>query len=53
VVYAYILLAVGLEMTVWMLPNLFGNVVAFALVGVLMGTCKECKQWGFADLQRD
>ncbi|QRW26542.1 major facilitator superfamily transporter [Rhizoctonia solani] len=37
VVYAYILLAVGLEMTVWMLPNLFGNAIAFALVGVLMG----------------
>ncbi|ELU39671.1 hypothetical protein AG1IA_06296 [Rhizoctonia solani AG-1 IA] len=38
VVYAYILLAVGLEMTVWMLPNLFGNAIAFALVGVLMVT---------------
>ncbi|CAE6446569.1 unnamed protein product [Rhizoctonia solani] len=36
VVYAYILLAIGLEMTIWMLPNLFGNAIAFALVGVLM-----------------
>jgi hypothetical protein len=37
VVYAYVLLAIGLEMTVWLLPNLFGNAIAFALVGVLMG----------------
>ncbi|KAH7325496.1 MFS general substrate transporter [Rhizoctonia solani] len=37
VVYAYVLLAIGLEMTVWMLPHLLGNAIAFALVGVLMG----------------
>ncbi|EUC57321.1 MFS general substrate transporter [Rhizoctonia solani AG-3 Rhs1AP] len=37
VVYAYLLLAIGLEMTVWMLPNLIGNATAFALVGVFMG----------------
>ncbi|KAB5589527.1 hypothetical protein CTheo_7034 [Ceratobasidium theobromae] len=37
VVYAYVLLAAGLEVTVWMLPNIFGNAIAFALVGVLMG----------------
>lgn len=37
VVYAYVLLAAGLEVTVWMLPNILGNAIAFALVGVLMG----------------
>ncbi|CAE6511822.1 unnamed protein product [Rhizoctonia solani] len=37
VVYAYVLLAIGLQMTVWMLPHLLGNAIAFALVGVLMG----------------
>ncbi|CAE6467632.1 unnamed protein product [Rhizoctonia solani] len=37
VIYAYILLAIGLEMTVWMLPNMLENAVAFALIGVLIG----------------
>ncbi|CUA75549.1 hypothetical protein RSOLAG22IIIB_05947 [Rhizoctonia solani] len=37
VVYGYVLLAIGLEMTVWMLPHLLGNAIALTLVGVLMG----------------
>ncbi|KAB5590880.1 hypothetical protein CTheo_5663 [Ceratobasidium theobromae] len=37
VVYVYVLLAIGLEMIIWMLPNVFGNAISFALVGVLMG----------------
>ncbi|ELU41122.1 hypothetical protein AG1IA_04845 [Rhizoctonia solani AG-1 IA] len=36
VVYGYLLLAIGLQVTVWILPNLLGNAIAFALVGVLM-----------------
>ncbi|KAL5634138.1 hypothetical protein ACGC1H_006088 [Rhizoctonia solani] len=35
VIYAYLLLAIGLEVMVWILSNLIGNAVAFALIGVL------------------
>ncbi|KAJ1300814.1 hypothetical protein OPQ81_002454 [Rhizoctonia solani] len=50
VIYAYILLAIGLEMTVWMLPNLLGNAIAFALIGVLMGGCYNFKLLPFVYL---
>ncbi|QRV90753.1 major facilitator superfamily transporter [Ceratobasidium sp. AG-Ba] len=31
-------LAIGLEMIIWFIPNIIGNAVAVALVGLLMGT---------------
>ncbi|QRV85561.1 major facilitator superfamily transporter [Ceratobasidium sp. AG-Ba] len=37
VVYFYIALMIGLELTVWLLPNVIGNAVAISLVGILMG----------------
>ncbi|CAE6455005.1 unnamed protein product [Rhizoctonia solani] len=49
VVYVYLLLAIGLEVTVWMLPNLIGNAVAFALIGVLMGQYYVSKVQSSAD----
>ncbi|KAG9091912.1 hypothetical protein FRC07_011756, partial [Ceratobasidium sp. 392] len=36
VVHVYMLLAIGLELTVWLLPNMIGNAVAISLIGVLM-----------------
>lgn len=36
-VYLYMSLIIGLELTVWLLPNLIGNAVAISLVGILMG----------------
>ncbi|QRW04845.1 major facilitator superfamily transporter [Ceratobasidium sp. AG-Ba] len=37
VIYIYSSLAIGLEMIIWFIPNIIGNAVAVALVGLLMG----------------
>ncbi|KAK7034549.1 hypothetical protein VNI00_012396 [Paramarasmius palmivorus] len=37
VMYLYTLLAIGLELVVWLVPSLIGGGVAIALVGVLLG----------------
>lgn len=35
--YIYALLAIGLELVVWLVPSLIGGAVAVSLVGVLLG----------------
>ncbi|KAJ8516259.1 hypothetical protein ONZ45_g6401 [Pleurotus djamor] len=37
VLYLYTLLAIGLELVVWLVPSLIGGAVAVSLVGVLLG----------------
>ncbi|KAG8924709.1 hypothetical protein FRC02_010232 [Tulasnella sp. 418] len=37
VVYLYTVGAIGLELVVWLVPNLIGNAVAVSIVGVLLG----------------
>lgn len=37
VLFAYALLAIGLELIVWLVPSLIGDAVAVSLVGVLLG----------------
>ncbi|KAF7325726.1 MFS domain-containing protein [Mycena kentingensis (nom. inval.)] len=37
VMYLYSILAIGLELVVWLVPSLIGNAVAVSLVGVLLG----------------
>jgi len=37
VVYLYTLLAIGLELVIWLVPNVIGNAVAVSLVGLLLG----------------
>ncbi|KAG8931617.1 hypothetical protein FRC02_002439 [Tulasnella sp. 418] len=37
VVYLYAILAMGLELVVWLVPNVVGNAIAVSLIGVLMG----------------
>ncbi|KAF8609125.1 MFS general substrate transporter [Ceratobasidium sp. AG-I] len=37
VVYLYTVLAIALELTIWLVPNLIGNAVAVSLVGMLIG----------------
>lgn len=36
-VYLYTLLAIGLELVIWLVPNIIGNAVAVSLVGLLLG----------------
>ncbi|KAF8265759.1 major facilitator superfamily domain-containing protein [Lactarius quietus] len=36
-IYVYALLAIGLELVVWLVPSLIGGAVAVSLVGVLLG----------------
>ncbi|KAG8748889.1 hypothetical protein FRC12_013735 [Ceratobasidium sp. 428] len=37
VIYLYSILAIGFEMIIWFVPNIIGNAVAVALVGLLLG----------------
>nr|GAT52960.1 predicted protein [Mycena chlorophos] len=37
IIYIYSILAIGLELVVWLVPSLIGNAVAVSLVGVLLG----------------
>ncbi|CAE7149286.1 unnamed protein product [Rhizoctonia solani] len=37
VVYVYTLLCIGLELVIWLVPNLIGNAVAVSIVGMLLG----------------
>ncbi|KAJ7211237.1 major facilitator superfamily domain-containing protein [Mycena pura] len=37
ILYMYSILAIGLELVVWLVPSLIGNAVAVSLVGVLLG----------------
>uniref|UniRef100_A0A8H7XKR5 pyranose dehydrogenase (acceptor) n=1 Tax=Psilocybe cubensis TaxID=181762 RepID=A0A8H7XKR5_PSICU len=37
VVTIYALIAIGLELTVWFIPNIIGNAVSVSLVGVVLG----------------
>lgn len=37
VIYIYSLLAIGLELVVWLVPNIIGNGVAVSLIGLLLG----------------
>ncbi|KAF8587199.1 MFS general substrate transporter [Ramaria rubella] len=37
VIFAYAILAMSLEFIIWFIPNLIGNAVAIAFIGVLMG----------------
>ncbi|KAG8804515.1 hypothetical protein FRC17_005955 [Serendipita sp. 399] len=37
VVFIYALLAIGLELVIWLVPSLIGNAVAVSIVGVLLG----------------
>ncbi|KAJ6487637.1 MFS general substrate transporter [Mycena sanguinolenta] len=37
VMYIYALLAIGLELVVWLVPSLIGDAVAVAFIGVLLG----------------
>ncbi|KAI5897014.1 MFS general substrate transporter [Schizophyllum commune H4-8] len=39
VLFVYALLAIGLELVVWLVPSLIGGGVAVALVGVILGAC--------------
>ncbi|KAL1722943.1 hypothetical protein EV715DRAFT_246959, partial [Schizophyllum commune] len=39
VLFIYALLAIGLELVVWLVPSLIGGGVAVALVGVILGPC--------------
>ncbi|KAG8931616.1 hypothetical protein FRC02_002438 [Tulasnella sp. 418] len=39
VIYLYSVLAIGLELVIWFVPNLIGNAIAVALVGMLLGPC--------------
>ncbi|KAA1472111.1 MFS general substrate transporter [Dentipellis sp. KUC8613] len=36
-IFIYVILAIGLELVVWLVPSLVGSAVAIALVGVLLG----------------
>jgi len=36
-IYVYVILAIGLELIVWLVPSLVGGAVAVSLVGVLLG----------------
>ncbi|KAJ7065045.1 MFS general substrate transporter [Mycena amicta] len=37
IIYIYTLLAIGLELVVWLVPSLIGNAIAVSFVGVLLG----------------
>ncbi|QRW04844.1 major facilitator superfamily transporter [Ceratobasidium sp. AG-Ba] len=37
VIYLYSILAIGLELVVWLVPNIIGNGVAVSLIGLLLG----------------
>lgn len=37
VVYLYCLLSIGLELVVWLVPNIIGNAVAVSFVGMFLG----------------
>ncbi|PCH42938.1 MFS general substrate transporter [Wolfiporia cocos MD-104 SS10] len=37
ILFIYILLAVGLELVIWLVPSLIGNAVAIAFVGLFLG----------------
>lgn len=37
VIFIYSLLAIGLELVVWLVPSLIGNAVAISIVGVVLG----------------
>ncbi|CAE6440915.1 unnamed protein product [Rhizoctonia solani] len=37
VVYLYSILAIGLELVIWLVPDIIGNAVAVSFVGVLLG----------------
>ncbi|CAE6433725.1 unnamed protein product [Rhizoctonia solani] len=37
VIYIYCLLAIGLELVVWLVPNIIGNALAVSFVGLLLG----------------
>ncbi|KIM30930.1 hypothetical protein M408DRAFT_21744 [Serendipita vermifera MAFF 305830] len=37
VVFGYALLAIGLEVVIWLVPHLIGNAVAISIIGVLLG----------------
>ncbi|KAG8720741.1 hypothetical protein FRC08_018282 [Ceratobasidium sp. 394] len=37
VIYLYSILAIGLELVIWLVPNIIGNGVAVSLIGLLLG----------------
>ncbi|KAG8710478.1 hypothetical protein FRC09_000122 [Ceratobasidium sp. 395] len=37
VIYLYSVLAIGLELVIWLVPNIIGNGVAVSLIGLLLG----------------
>ncbi|KAL1745818.1 major facilitator superfamily domain-containing protein [Schizophyllum fasciatum] len=39
VIFLYGLLAIGLELVVWLVPSLLGSAISVALVGLLLGPC--------------